>query len=82
MTVPPISLDPEQIFSLIGLLLTANYIQLWLNIISVSMAVGLWDKEGVINIINKQLSTIERKNRIYIVKRWLNTMPRFTIGPY
>jgi len=48
-------LDPKQIFSLIGLLLTPNYAQLQSNIIRALMAVGSWDKEGVIKIVDGQL---------------------------
>ena len=33
------------------------------------MAVGLWDKEGVIDIVNGQLSAIKGRNRIYIAGR-------------
>jgi len=44
MTIPPISLDPK------------TYIQPHrLDIIEASMAVGLWDKEGIIDIVDEQL---------------------------
>ena len=46
------SLDPERIFNLIGLLLTTNRARLQSDIIGALMAVGLWDKEGIINIVD------------------------------
>jgi len=55
MTVPPISSDPKRIFSLIGLLLTPNRARLQSDIIGALMAVGSWDKEGVIKIVDGQL---------------------------
>jgi len=55
MTVPPMSSDPERIFSLTGLLLTPNRARLQSDIIGASMAVGSWDKEGVIKIVDRQL---------------------------
>ena len=48
-------LDFKYIFSLISLLFTANYIQLQPDIIRVLIMVKLWDKEGIINIINRKL---------------------------
>jgi len=35
--------------------LTANRARLQSNIIEALMAVGLWDKEGVINMVDEQL---------------------------
>jgi len=55
MTVPPMLLDPKRIFSLMGLLLTPNRARLQSDIIGASMAVGSWDKEGVIKIVDGQL---------------------------
>jgi len=55
MTVLLILLDPKQIFSLIGLLLTPNCARLQSDIIGALMAVGSWDKEGVIKIVDRQL---------------------------
>jgi len=55
MTIPPISSDPKRIFSLMGLLLTPNRARLQSDIIGASMAVGSWDKGGVIKIVNGQL---------------------------
>ena len=52
MTIPSMSLDPERIFSLTGLLLTANRVQLQPDIIGASMAVESWDKEGIIDIVD------------------------------
>ena len=43
----------KRIFSLTGLLLTANCAQLRPNIIGASMAVGSWDKEGIIDIVDR-----------------------------
>ena len=53
ITIPLISLEPERIFSLIGLLFTPNRVQLQSNIIRVLIIVGLWDKKGVIKIVNR-----------------------------
>ena len=61
------SADPKHIFSLMGLLLTANRIQLQPDIIRASMAVGSWDKEGIINIVDK--APAEGRNRTYTVGR-------------
>jgi len=55
MTVLPMLLDPKRIFSLMGLLLTPNRARLQSDIIGALMAVGSWDKEGVIKIVNGQL---------------------------
>ena len=55
MTIPLISLDPKRIFSLTGLLLTANRARLQSDIIGALIAVGSWDKEGVINTVDGQL---------------------------
>jgi hypothetical protein len=49
------SSDPERIFSLTGLLLTANRARLRPDIIEASMAVGSWDNEGIIDIVDGQL---------------------------
>jgi hypothetical protein len=61
MTIPPMSSDPERTFSLTGLLLTANRARLQPDITGVLMAVGLRDKEGVINTVDGQLSARRRK---------------------
>ena len=53
ITILLMSLDPKHIFSLTGLLLTANRTRLRPNIIGASMAVGSRDNEGIINIINR-----------------------------
>ena len=58
LTIPPILLDPERIFSLTGLLFTANYVRLQPDIIGALMAVGLWNKEGIINIVDRQLKCL------------------------
>ena len=63
ITVPPMSLDPERIFSLTGLLLTANRARLPSDIIGISMAVGSWDKEGVIDMVDEQSKRRRRKQR-------------------
>ena len=55
MTIPPMLLDPERILSLVSLLLTANRARLQPNIIGASMAVGSWDKEGIIDMVDGQL---------------------------
>jgi len=55
LTAPPISSEPKQIFSLTGLLLTPNHARLQSDIIGASMAVGLWDREGIIKIVDRQL---------------------------
>ena len=52
MTAPPMSSEPERIFSLTGLLLTPNRAQLQFDIIGASIAVGSWDKEGIIVDLN------------------------------
>ncbi|OCK95137.1 uncharacterized protein K441DRAFT_659154, partial [Cenococcum geophilum 1.58] len=59
----PISSNPERTFGLTGLLLTANRARLQPDIIGVSMAVGSWDKEGIINIVDEQLSARRRKEQ-------------------
>jgi len=61
ITIPLISLDPERIFSLIGLLLTPNCTRLQSDIIRASMAVGSWDKKGVIKIVDGQLRRPRKK---------------------
>jgi len=44
--------DPERIFSLTGLLYTANRVQLRPDIVRVLMAVGSWNKKGITNILD------------------------------
>ena len=56
-----ISSDPEHIFSLTGLLLTANCARLRPDIIGASMAGGLWDKEGIIDIVNGRLKRPQKE---------------------
>ena len=58
MTIAPMSSDPERIFSLPGLLLTSNHARLQSDIIGASMAMGSWDKKGVINIVDRHLSRL------------------------
>ena len=58
MMILSMSLDPKYIFSLTGLLLTANCAQLRPDIIGVSMAVESWDKEGIIDIVDGQLKRL------------------------
>ena len=65
LTIPLMSADPKHIFSLTGLLLTANRARLQLNIIRASMAVGLWNKEGRIDIINGQLKRPQKEGTGY-----------------
>ena len=55
IATPLMSSSPERIFGLTGLLLTASRARLQSNIIGASMALGLWDREGVINIVDGQL---------------------------
>ena len=55
ITIPLISSNPKRIFSLIGLLLTANRAQLQSDIIGALMAIGSWDRERVINIVDGRL---------------------------
>ena len=55
MTAPPMSSEPERIFSLTGLLLTPNRARLQSDIIGASIAVGSWDKEGIIKMVDGQL---------------------------
>ncbi len=64
MTIPPISSDPERIFNLTGLLLTANRARLQSDIIGASMAMGSWDKEGVINIVDGQLKRLQKEGKV------------------
>ena len=52
LTIPLMSSDSERIFSLTGLLLTAGRTRLRPDIIGASMAVGSWDKEGIIDIVD------------------------------
>jgi len=47
MTYSTDTVRPKRIFSLTGLLLTANRARPQSDIIGASMAVGSWDKEGV-----------------------------------
>jgi len=61
LIIPPISADPKRIFSLIGLLLTANHTQLQPDIIGASIAVGFWDKEGIINMVDGQLKRLQKE---------------------
>ena len=55
MTIAPMLSDPERIFSLTGLPLTSNRARLQSDIIGASMAMGSWDKEGIINIVDGRL---------------------------
>ena len=55
LTIPPMSTDPERIFSLTGLLLTANRARLRPDIIGALMAVGSWNKEGIIDMVDGKL---------------------------
>ena len=64
ITILPIMSDPKYIFSLTNLLLTANYIWLQSNIIGALMAIRSWDREGVINIVNRQLKQPTIKKRV------------------
>ena len=61
LTIPPMSADPERIFSLTGLLLTANRTRLRPDIIGASMAVGSWDKEGIIDIVDGRLKRPQKE---------------------
>ena len=63
ITIPPMSSDPERIFSLTGLLLTANRARLQFDIIGALMAMGSWDKEGVINMVDGQLKRLQKEGR-------------------
>ena len=56
ITIAFILLDLKCIFSVMGLLFTSNCTCLQSDIIGALMAMGLWDKKGVINIINGRLS--------------------------
>ena len=58
--------DPKYIFSLISLLLTANCVRLRPNIIKALMAVRLWDKEGIINIVDGQLKRRQKEGTGHI----------------
>ena len=64
MTILPISSDPKHIFNLIGLLLTANRVRLQSDIIGALMAIGLWDKEGIINMVDGQLKQPQKEGGI------------------
>ena len=55
MTAPPMSSEPEQIFSLTGLLLIPNRARLQSDIIGASIAVGSWNKEAIIKTVDGQL---------------------------
>lgn len=63
-TISPMSSDPERIFSLTGLLLTANRARLPSDIIGASMAVELWDKEGVIDMVDGQLKRPQKEGKV------------------
>ena len=65
LTIPPMSSDPERIFSLTGLLLTVNRTRLQPNIIGASMAVGSCDKEGIIDIVDGQLKCSQKEQDIH-----------------
>ena len=58
------SSDPERIFSLTGLLLTANRAQLQSGIIGASMTVGSWDKEGVTDMVDGQLKRPQKEGKV------------------
>ena len=58
------SSDPERIFSLMGLLLTANRVWLQSNIIGALMAMGSWDKEDVINMVDGQLKQPQKEGKV------------------
>ena len=64
MTIPPMSLDPERIFSLTGLLLTANRARLPSDTIGASMAVGSWNKEGVIDMVDGQSKRPQKEGKV------------------
>jgi hypothetical protein len=64
MTVPPMSLDPERIFSLTSLLLTDNRARLQSNIIGASMVVGSWNKKGVTDIVDGQLKQPQKGGKV------------------
>ena len=64
ITTPPISSDPKRIFSLTGLLLTSSHARLQSDIIGASMALGLWDREGVINTVDGQLKRPAKEETI------------------
>ena len=64
ITTPPTSSNPERIFSLTSLLLTASRARLQSNIIGASMALGSWDREGIINMIDGQLKRPEKEETI------------------
>ena len=49
------ALGSERTFILTGLLFTANRVQLQSNVTGGSMEVGLWNKEGVFNMVDGQL---------------------------
>ena len=51
-------------FSLTNLLLTANHARLQSNIIGASIALGSWDREGVINIVGGQLKRPAKEETI------------------
>jgi hypothetical protein len=58
LTILLILLDPKRIFSLTGLLLTANCVRLRPDIIGALIVVGLWDKEDIIDIVDGQLKRL------------------------
>jgi hypothetical protein len=60
--IPPISSDLERIFSLTGLL-SANRARLQSDIIGASMAVGSWDKESVIDMVDGQLKRPQKEGK-------------------
>ena len=55
LSIPAMSSDPERIFSLTGLLLTANRTQVESDTIGATMALRSWDKEGVIDMVDGKL---------------------------
>ena len=58
ITILLISSDPKCIFNLTSLLFTANHTWLQSDIIRALMAIGSWDEEGVINIVDRQLKRL------------------------
>ena len=60
LTILLILLDPKRIFSFTDLL-TANRARLRPDIIGALMAVGSWDKEGIIDIVDGQLKRPQKE---------------------
>jgi len=61
LMIPPMLSDLKRIFSLTGLLHTADRALLRPDIIGALMAVGSWNKEGMIDTVDGQLKRPQKE---------------------